>query len=248
MRTQRIALCSLVVSFVGFAGLPVAGQAQRGTVTAQIEIGPANKAATAKKADVSNVVVWLTPADAAARTASADAPAQPAPQLVQKNRVFDPHVLAIRVGTVVQFPNKDHFFHNVFSLFDGKRFDLGFYEAGATKGVRFDRVGVSFLFCNIHPEMSAAVVAVDTPYFSKSTESGQVSIPDVAEGTYVLHVWSERSLPEQLKTVEKTVVISQSALNLGTIRLAENPNFGSAHKNKYGQDYVPPKAGDYDLP
>jgi len=64
-------------------------------------------------------------------------------------------VLVVPVGSVVDFPNHDPFFHNVFSLFDGKRFDLGLYEAGATNSVRFDRLGVSFLFCNIHPEMSA---------------------------------------------------------------------------------------------
>ena len=75
--------------------------------------------------------------------------------LLQKNRMFKPHVLIIPVGSVVQFPNADPFFHNVFSLFEGKRFDLGLYESGTTRFVSFDKPGISFVFCNIHAEMTA---------------------------------------------------------------------------------------------
>ena len=63
------------------------------------------------------------------------------------------------MGAVVQFPNHDPFFHNVFSLFEGKRFDLGLYEAGSSRNVSFDRPGISYIFCNIHAEMSAVVIA-----------------------------------------------------------------------------------------
>jgi plastocyanin len=73
--------------------------------------------------------------------------------LVQKNRMFIPHMLVVPVGSVVTFPNADPFFHNVFSLFNGKRFDLGLYEAGKSKDVVFSREGVSYIFCNIHPEI-----------------------------------------------------------------------------------------------
>jgi hypothetical protein len=167
---------------------------------------------------------------------------------VQHNRAFEPHVLAVQVGTVVQFPNKDHFLHNVFSLFDGKRFDLGFYEAGSSKTVKFDRAGVSFLFCNIHPEMTAAVVAVPTPYFAVSDSTGHVTIANVPDGNYVMHIWSEKTLLEQLKQYDKPITISASQRSLPAIRITENPNFSLAHKNKYGQDYVPPSGGAYDHP
>ena len=126
------------------------------------------------------------------------------------------------------------------SLFDGKRFDLGFYEAGSSKKVHFDRPGVSFLFCNIHPEMSAAVVAVDTPYFGISDRTGRVSIPNVPESRYLLSVWYERSLQADLKSVSRVVTISDTARSLEAIRVIENTNFTLEHKNKYGQDYVPP--------
>jgi hypothetical protein len=193
-------------------------------------------------ADASGVVVWLISLD------GTDGPPQPPPhppQIIQRNKTFEPHVLAVQVGTEVEFPNEDPFFHNIFSLFDGKRFDLGLYEAGSTRSVRFDRAGVSFLFCNIHPEMSAVVVAVETPYFGLSNRAGHWMIRNVPDGRYELHVWYERGLPEELKRLTRTVVISDSNRSAGTIRIAENPNFTLAHKNKYGQDYVPPPPSDY---
>ena len=140
----------------------------------------------------------------------------------------------------MQFPNRDPFLHNVFSFFDGKRFDLGFYEAGSSKSVRFDRLGVSYLFCNIHPDMSGAVVTVDTPYFGISNRSGQISIANVPDGRYELQVWYERSLPEALKAASRIVTITEAERNLDPVRVVENPNFTPEHKNKYGQDYLPP--------
>lgn len=216
-------------------------------VTIKVEvINPqaSQKATTGKDStDLSNIVVWLTPLSAPEGAAAAPASSRPTPQIAQINKSFDPHVLVIQVGTPVQFPNKDPFLHNVFSLFDGKRFDLGFYEAGSSKIVHFDRPGVSFLFCNIHPEMSGAVVAVDTPYFGMSDRSGRVAIANVPDGRYELNVWYERSLPEDLKGASRTVTISSATRTLEPVRVVENPNFSLEHKNKYGQDYVPPASG-----
>jgi plastocyanin len=221
---------------------------QASPVTGRIELvaGKAGKQAAGHAsggADASNVVVWLTPLDAS--TVSAPPQAARTPQLVQQNKSFEPHVLVIEVGSMVAFPNKDPFFHNVFSLYDGKRFDLGLYEAGTSRSVRFARPGVSFLFCNIHPEMSAVVVAVETPYFALSDRAGNVSIPNVPDGRYQMHVWYERSSLEDLKAAERVVVISGSTRAVGTIPLIENGDFKLAHKNKYGQDYVPPAATAY---
>jgi plastocyanin len=219
-------------------------QAQRPPVTVRVEIvnpKTAKKAAsTSNSADSSNVVVWLAPIGVSAGTSAATAPVHAALQIAQIDKSFDPHVLVVQAGTAVQFPNRDPFLHNVFSLFDGKRFDLGFYEAGSSKSVRFDRIGVSFLFCNIHPEMSAAVIVVDTPYFGLSNRAGRVAIPDVPDGRYQLNVWYERSLPEELKNVSRVVSISEAARTLDTIKIIENANFSLEHKNKYGQEYIPP--------
>jgi plastocyanin len=218
-------------------------QSQQAAVTVQVEIvNPkvARKTASASnRSDSSNVVIWLTPLAANNGSASVP-PAHSAPQIAQIDKSFYPHVLVVQAGTGVQFPNRDPFLHNVFSLFDGKRFDLGFYEAGSSKTVRFDRIGVSYLFCNIHPEMSAAVVAVDTPYFGLSNPAGRVTISNVPDGRYQLNVWYERSLPEDLKSVSRVVSIAEGARSLETIKVKENVNFSLEHKNKYGQEYIPP--------
>ena len=198
---------------------------------------------------LTGVVVWLQPLDASAAKIL-PAVQQPAkrPRIVQKNKSFQPHLTVVHVGSVVDFPNHDPFFHNVFSLFDGKRFDLGLYEAGATNSVRFDRVGVSYLFCNIHPDMSAVVVTLDTPYYAVSDKSGKVIIPDVPDGRYELHVWYERSLPEPLKNLSRIARISAESRDLGTIVIPEDPSFTPTHKNKYGQDYAPPPKQGYPQP
>src|SRR5207248_6791371 len=120
-----------------------------------------------------NVVIWLTPIDS---NTPASPVAKQSLRLTQRNKSFEPHVLVVPVGSLVEFPNRDPFFHNVFSLFEGKKFDLGLYEAGTTRDVRFDKPGVSYIFCNIHPEMSAVVIAVQTPYYATSDARGDITI------------------------------------------------------------------------
>ncbi len=242
--------------FLGIAGLAVlsllgASAEAQNTVTFRTVLGSRAAAVTGKASkgsrDSSDVVAWLKPVGRE-ESQPLTVPAQGKVRLIQQHKSFQPHVLVVPVGTLVDFPNRDPFFHNVFSLFDGKRFDLGLYEAGATNSVRFDRVGVSFLFCNIHPEMSAVVVAVETPYFAISDRSGNIAIPNVPDGKYELHLWYERSLPEDLKSLTRTVGISAGKGSLGEIVVPENPTFSAAHKNKYGQDYAPPPAPGYSHP
>src|SRR5580698_3636860 len=186
------------------------GASSQAPVTSDVSIVQRSSAngpqAVSKSVDASGVVVWLLPLDELPPPLAAG-PAK-APEIIQHNKSFQPHVLAVQVGSEVRFPNMDPFFHNIFSLFDGKRFDLGLYEAGTSRTVRFDRAGVSFLFCNIHPEMSAVVVAVATPYFGTSSRSGHVEIPDVPDGRYQLNVWYERSLVEDLKALSRPIRIS----------------------------------------
>ena len=113
----------------------------------------------------------------------------------QRNLAFTPHVLAVRVGTTVDFPNNDKVFHNVFSFRDGKKFDLGMYPKGAIKPIVFDKPGLARLFCNIHPNMAAYVMAVDSPYFAVSDENGAFTIAGVPPGTYTYHAWRPGGQP-----------------------------------------------------
>jgi plastocyanin len=242
---------ALLPTAILFGGISPSQAHQLVPVTARVQVvrdGAMKQAAEHGRIDLSNVVVWLTPIGNSVPAPTTLETARIPPILTQRDKTFEPHVLVVEVGTLVQFPNKDTFFHNIFSLFDGKRFDLGLYEAGTTRSVRFDRPGISYLFCNIHAEMSAVVVVVETPYFAMSNRSGIISIPDVPEGRYQMHVWYERSLPEDLKGLTTLVTISDSTRNLGAIKVVENPNFTLAHKNKYGQDYVPPPTPGYTNP
>jgi plastocyanin len=109
----------------------------------------------------------------------------------QRDQTFVPHVLAITVGTTVDFPNSDLTFHNVFSLSRTKAFDLGRYSRGRSKSVRFDRPGVVQVFCDIHSHMSAYILVFAHRYFAVTDKAGTFSITGVPPGTYTLAVWHE---------------------------------------------------------
>jgi len=216
---------------VGLLIFSVAAGAQEVTLTARVELVNGDK--TGKSQESGNVVVWLVPASGAVKAAFHQTQN---PRLDQRNKSFEPHVLVVPIGSVVAFPNHDPFFHNVFSLFEGKRFDLGLYEAGSTRGVHFDKPGISYIFCNIHPEMSAVVIALDTPYYGISDPRGQVVIANVPSGKYTLRVWYETALPEALKAMTREVTVSDASSTLGVLRLAE-ANAPTTHQNLYGRDY-----------
>lgn len=109
----------------------------------------------------------------------------------QRNETFVPHVLAVTVGTVVDFPNSDRTFHNVFSLSKAKRFDLGRYAAGKSKSVRFDRPGLVRVFCDIHSHMNAYVLVLTHRFFNVTDIDGRFRIPAVPPGQYNLVGWYE---------------------------------------------------------
>jgi len=190
--------------------------------------------------DASNVVVWLTPLGTTPATTLPPQQRSEIPQLVQKNKSFHPSLLVIPAGGQVEFPNQDPFFHNVFSLFDGKRFDLGLYESGTTQFVKFDKPGISFIFCNIHAQMSAVVIAVNTPYYAISNGHGEIGIGGVIPGRYQMHVFHSSVSPEALQAAEREITVSPGETFLGAFTLAES-NLELAHKNKYGRDYDPPE-------
>lgn len=183
-------------------------------------------------------VIWLTPIGT-----TIDAPTQrqsEIPQLVQKDKKFHPSLLVVPVGGQVEFPNHDPFFHNVFSLFDGKRFDLGLYESGSTRFVRFDKPGISFIFCNIHAEMSAVVIALPTPYYAISDARGDLTIPSVPPGRYELQVFHSLVAPETLRALSREITVGPGDSTLGTFSLMES-GMEVAHKNKYGREYDRPE-------
>ena len=197
-----------------------------------------------KSTTPAEIVLWLTPLQPL--PPHSPEPAHPGPfRLVQKNKQFTPHILVVPTGSNVEFPNKDPFFHNVFSLFNGKRFDLGLYESGTSRSVRFDREGVSYIFCNIHPEMGAVVLALDTPYYAISNIDGVVRLHDVPRGSYSLHIWSETFQSADAAISQRVVQVGAAPVALGPIELKPAADPLLQHKNKFGEDYLPPHQPHY---
>lgn len=137
--------------------------------------------------DRRRAVVYIDPAPSPALE---ELPAGHA-RMDQRNEEFIPHVLAVTVGTIVDFPNDDTKFHNVFSLSRVKTFDLGRYPLGHSKSVTFDKSGIVPISCDIHTHMSAYVLVFNHPYFAVADEDGRYAIPNVPPGAYTLKVWSE---------------------------------------------------------
>ena len=227
-RISRTLVWAAVLSWCARAG------AQGVTLSARIAVVDREHNTDSPHAE--NVVVWLTPIDA---QVSALPVAKQSLRLTQHNKSFEPHVLVVPVGSVVEFPNRDPFFHNVFSLFEGKKFDLGLYEAGSARNVSFDRKGISYIFCNIHAEMSAVVVVLDTPYFGISNRKGELVIPNVPPGRYTMRIWHETALLDALNAMTREIRITENSSTLGILQVRTGPS-GGEHKNKYGMDYEPP--------
>jgi len=224
----------LVITFLaGCMSLLIAhGQAtteHRVDATARLSMG----GPTHKNQKSPPAVIWLKPL----RPDISPPPLSGNYTLLQKNKMFMPHLLVVPVGSTVAFPNADPFFHNVFSLFDGRRFDLGLYEAGSTRSVAFSREGVSYIFCNIHSEMSAVVISLSTSLYSFSDPHGVFHFKNVPEGDYDLHVWIEGRKQSSLDQLTRRVHVAGDTVDLGEIR-SDLPE-EQPHLNKFGRPYEP---------
>jgi plastocyanin len=119
------------------------------------------------------------------------------PVMDQKGLLFSPHILAVEVGTTVDFLNSDKVAHNVFwpSLMQGGKKlpgkNLGTWPTGEKRAYKFDQPGVASLLCNVHPEMAGYVVVVPTPYHATTDKSGNYKIENVPDGQYNLVAWHE---------------------------------------------------------
>lgn len=119
----------------------------------------------------------------------------------QRHKMFTPHVSVVSTGTTVRFPNDDTVYHNVFAYFRAKKFDLGMYPQGASKSVTFDKDGLVVLLCNIHSDMTAYIMVVDTPYRAVTDKDGHFAISGIKPGTYTLKAWSETGAVAETKLV-----------------------------------------------
>lgn len=235
--------CSLLLMTLPVRQMVGEGVEVSGKFRIKPQIQPAGKKHE-EEPSVANVVVWLSPLRAGSAMPMVPA-RQPVYRLVQKDKMFVPHLLVVPTGSQVEFPNQDPFFHNVFSLFNGKRFDLGLYESGTSRSVRFDREGVSYIFCNIHPEMGAIVLSLNTPYYGVSGENGVVALRNVPPGSYRLNIWSENGQPANPEVSQRIVQVSTDPVHLGEITLQKTADALAHHKNIFGEDYEPTREQKY---
>ena len=161
-------------------GIPIT--AKRGTSTYSRSVPTV---ALAPESEVRHVVVYVK-----------DAPRTAAPpmraEIRQRNENFVPRIVAVTVGSTVDFPNDDPIYHNVFSLSRTKTFDLGRFPQGRSRGERFDKPGVVKVFCQIHSHMSATVMVFDHPWFAIPDEGGTFELSGVPPGMHQVTAFHER--------------------------------------------------------
>ena len=206
------------------------------SVSGRVELRDSQDSAVSKKKDFGGVVISLSPAGGVEAVKLEPGRAR----MVQKNKTFTPHVLAVTTGTVVDFPNFDPIFHSAFSNYNGQVFDLGLYAPGSTRSVRFSRPGIVRIFCNIHDQMSAIIVVLSSPWFDVTKQDGTFRIPDVPPGEYRVNVFHERAIPATLDAATKVISVGADPVTLPAIAISESGYLAIPHKNKYGRDYTPP--------
>ena len=183
--------------------------------------------------------------DAAQIAASVSAQAQPVPDAVvvavpeggvrpadkppqgvvdQINKEFVPYVTPIRVGSLVQFPNRDHIRHHVYSFSPPKPFELPLYVGTPAKPVLFDKPGVVKLGCNIHDWMIGYIYVAETPYFAKTGADGRAVLTDLPAGRYRVRAWHPRMEGSEEATV-KSIELTQDADARVSWELTLKPEF-----------------------
>ena len=209
MRHGRTLPVLFAAALLAGAGLPRATPESGATGTIRGRVEPRRAPADTGRPMVSDLgmsashptdrrsVVYLDPAPRAAF----DARDEPRARMDQRNETFVPHVLAVVAGSIVDFPNNDQTYHNVFSLSKTKTFDLGRYAVGRSKAIRFDRPGIVRVFCDIHSHMSAFILVFAHRYFSIADQEGRYRLDNVPPGTYNVVAWHESAPLESRQVV-----------------------------------------------
>lgn len=186
---------------------------------------------------IGETVVWLEPVGStrAARRPPATV------TMTTRGKTLIPHVIAVPVGSTVAFPNEDPISHNLFSLSQGNDFDLGLYRTGAGKSHTFTSPGIVNVYCNVHPNMSAVIHVMSTPYYGFVHRDATWALSDVPPGRYDAIVWNEIGGTAKLGPVE----VPPGGVGDLTIALDSRGERATGHLNKFGKPYAPPTSTDY---
>lgn len=159
-------------------------------------------------------------------------------QMMTRGKALIPHIVAVPIGSTVQFPNDDPISHNLFSLSSNNGFDLGLYRRGAGKAHKFDTPGVVNVYCNVHPSMSAVIHVMATPYYTFADAAGNYAVGDVPPGKYRLVAWNEQG-----GQTNSSIEVSASGAVSGTLAVTlDSRNYRlTSHTDKSGKPYQAPK-------
>lgn len=219
MAAKKSSLYILLVIIVGCFSSMLSGAEIRGKVRLVEQGEPVRK--------VADIVVYFRPDQAASRHPGADQ------EFVMSTRgkAFDPSVLAIPRGATVQFPNRDPILHNVFSVTSGNAFDAGLIPRGRSGDYTFNELGRVRVYCNVHQDMVANILVLDTPHISYPSSNGRFRIRNLDEGSSgTLHVWHERAPATSLR-------ISLPLAEDLDITLPLTRRQVPTHTNKFGKPY-----------
>jgi hypothetical protein len=175
--------------------------------------------------DASGVVVYVV-------GFSEPPPVAPTPEILQRGETFLPRLLAITAGQEVSFPNDDPFFHNVFSVSPGAKFDLGQYRRGQTKKKLFVEPGPVEVYCNIHPEMAATVLVLPNRRFASTAADGSFVIEGVPAGTWTIYAYDHfAATPARAEITVGAGGTTEASFTIARTRTSR------PHRNKYGEEY-----------
>ena len=137
--------------------------------------------------------------------------------VAQKDLTFVPFVTAVQKGSSIEFPNQDKTRHHVYSFSPAKVFELKLYAGKPEAPVRFEKVGIVALGCNIHDYMQAYVYVGDSPFLAVTNAEGVASFSELPAGEYQVKLWhpwqqSEPTLASLTIPVSATAVFNIDVL------------------------------------
>jgi plastocyanin len=193
-------------------------------LSTRVELVRPGGRATVRDASPREVVVVWQPRKTGALARSSNY------HIATRNKQFDPPHLVVPRGSVVRFPNADPILHNVFSVSPGNAFDVGLYGQGEGESARFDEAGLVRIFCNVHREMFAYILVIDSTHSSSPSADGALRMQGLPEGPGSLIVWHARA---EMQTIE----LASPAQAPKTIQLEIERRQIPAHFNKFGKPY-----------